>query len=163
VSAWLAAAYAVLALGLAWSLTGGTRWVRRIPFIVAAPVLGLALWLDRPNTAGWPSTAGPPAHAALVSAVVQEPDPVTADRGRIYLWLDLGTGEPRAYSVPYSRSAHEQVQRALSKLARRQRVELVSSRPGTRGGHGHGLRFAVQRLPRLPSKPGDEAQAAGGR
>lgn len=152
-SAWLAAAYACLALGLAWSLTGGVRWVRRVPFIVAAPVLGLALWLDRPNAAGWPSSDGPPAHAALVSAVVREPDPATADRGRIYLWLDVGSGEPRAYSVPYSRSAHEQVQRALAKLARRQRVEVVSSTRGPRGGgKGHGLQFAVERLPRLPVK-----------
>ena len=138
-SPWLAAAYAVLALGLAWSLTGGARWLRRIPFIVGAPVLAVALWLGRPDPAGWPSSGRLPAHADLVSAVVREPDPATSDRGRIFVWLDVGESSPRAFALPYSRALHEQVQRALGRIARRQPVSLVTARPGAGAGAGHGL------------------------
>jgi hypothetical protein len=157
-SPWLAAAYAALALGLAWSLTGGARWARRIPFIVGAPALAVALWLGRPDPAGWPSSARMPAHAALVSAFVREPDPATSDPGRIFLWLDVGGKAPRAYSLPYSRALHERVQQALSRLARSQSVEVSRGRPARTGtGRGRslrgGVRFVAGRPPQLPAKP----------
>jgi hypothetical protein len=150
VSAWLAAAYAVLALGLAWSLAGGTRWLVRVPFIVVAPAVALGLWLDRPNPAGWPRAAAPPARTSLVSAVVREPDPSTGDAGAIYLWLDVGGNAPRAFALPYSRRNHEQVAHALARLAHRQPVALVGA-PAGGATHGRTLRFAVER-PQLPQK-----------
>lgn len=163
-SAWLAAAYACLALGLGWSLGSGVRWRRRIPFIVAAPALALALWLGRPDPAGWPTARALPAHAGLVSALVREPDPAAADRGRIYLWLDVGRGRPRAFSVPYSRAAHRRVQQALGRLAHRQSVELVRARARTRGARmtsGSPVGFSFARRPPLPPKPADGPVAAG--
>jgi hypothetical protein len=162
-SAWLAAAYACLALGLGWSLASGARWRRRIPFIVAAPAIALALWLGRPDPAGWPAARALPAHAALVSALVHEPDPATADRGRIYLWLDVGRGKPRAFSVPYSREAHRRVQQALGRLAHRQSVELVRARVRTRGARtrsGSPVGFSFARRPPLPAKPADGTPVA---
>lgn len=159
-SAWLAAAYAALALGLAWSLTTAERWRRRVPFIVAAPALALALWLGRPDPAGWPSGARLPAHASLVSALVREPDPATSDRGRIFLWLDVGRKAPRAYSLPYSRALHEQVQAALQAVAHGQPIEVsgtVSTRRRGTSGHGAGahrstLHFYPQPRVLLPPK-----------
>jgi hypothetical protein len=157
-SAWLAGAYFVLALGLAWSLTESRNWARRIPFIVGAPLVAIGLWLGRPDPAGWPSGARPPAHAALVSAVVREPDPATADRGGIYLWLDVGARAPRAYGFPYSRSLHDRVQAALRQLAKQHPVE-VASRRRARGSGGSGgasgVRFQLHLAhpPGLPPKP----------
>ena len=153
-SAWLAAAYAVLVLGLAWSLTGGARWARRIPFIGAAPALAIALWRGRPDPAGWPSGARLPAHAEVVSALVREPDPATADKGRIYLWLDVGRSAPRAFELPYSRSLHEQVQRALAHLARRQPVRMAAaaSGPRSRSGRKGSIQFTLRRVSELPAK-----------
>ena len=135
-SAWLAAAYAMLTLGLAWALIGGGGWKRRIPYIVCAPALGIALWLDRPNPAGWPTTGKVPGNASLVSAVVDAPDPATSDPGRIYLWLDDGSGRPRAYALPYSRALHERVQRALRTMQRGRQVSV--GRAGRRAPAGHG-------------------------
>jgi hypothetical protein len=162
-SAWLAAAYACLALGLGWSLASGARWRRRIPFIVAAPAVALALWLGRPDPAGWPTARGLPAHAGLVSALVREPDPATADRGRIYLWLDVGRGAPRAFSVPYTREAHRRVQKALGRLAHRQSVQLVRAARarGTRTRSGPVVGFAFgRRPPPLPAKSSDGSPEA---
>lgn len=137
-SAWLACAYAALALGLGWTLAGGGDWRRRAPYIVLAPVVALALWLGRPNPAGWPTAAAVPAHAALQWALVDEPDPAAADPGRIYLWLDVGSRAPRAYALPYSRSLHEQVQRALTRVAHGQSVALDRSHANARRGRQQG-------------------------
>jgi hypothetical protein len=127
-SAWLAFAYAALVIGVGWTLAAGGDWRRRAPYVVLAPAVALALWLGRPNPAGWPTAAAVPAHAALQWALVDEPDPAAADPGRIYLWLDVGSRAPRAYALPYSRSLHEQVQRALKRVARGQSVALGRSR-----------------------------------
>ena len=133
-NAWLAAAYGVLALGLAWSLTGTGSWGRRAAYIVCAPPLALALWIGRPDPAGWPSTANLPPRAQLVWAEIDEPDPTVSDPGHIYLWLDVGGTAPRAFALAYTRRLHEQVQRALQavKHGRPMAVERTVSA----GGHG---------------------------
>lgn len=128
-SAWLAAAYAALALGLAWSLAGSASWWRRAPYIVCAPPLALALWLGRPDPAGWPSSAKVPAHAQLVWAVVDEPDAAVGDRGHVYLWLDVGAAAPRAYVLPYSRKLHDQVQKAMSAVKHGQPIGVGRAAP----------------------------------
>jgi len=124
-SGWLACAYAALALGLGWALVGRGGWKRRVPFIVCAPALALALWLGRADPAGWPTAATLPKQATLVWAQVDEPDPSAADPGRIYLWLNTGRPAPRAYSLPYTRSLHEQVQKALKALRRGDPIRMA--------------------------------------
>ncbi|HKB93846.1 MAG TPA: hypothetical protein VKC62_06410 [Gaiellaceae bacterium] len=157
-SPWLAAAYAALALGLAWSLAGSAAWRRRAAYIVCAPPLALALWLGRADPAGWPSGAKVPAQSSLVWGTVDEPDPVTGDRGHIYLWLDVGSSAPRAYALPYSRSLHEQVQQALNAIRHGQPITVSPNHArGTRrnggGGGGHGpVRFYAHPPIRLPPK-----------
>lgn len=160
-SAWLAAAYAVLALGFGWMLAAGAPWRRRAPFIVAAPALAFGLWLGRPDPTGWPSGAHIPAHASLQWAVVDEPDPSTTDPGHIYLWLDVGGTAPRAFALPYSRSLHEQVQHALTAVqhGRPMAVARSGASGSRRGRHAAaGQRSVVhfyRHLPvRLPPKHG---------
>jgi hypothetical protein len=138
VSAWLAAAYAALALGLGWMLAGDGAWRWRAPYIVLAPAVAVGLWLWRPNTAGWPTTARVPPHASLVWSVVREPDPSTSDRGRIYVWLDVGKASPRAYSLPYTRALHKQVQSALKAVAHGRPVGVAGTLAARhRAGRGH--------------------------
>jgi hypothetical protein len=168
VSPWLAAAYGALALGLGWTLTAGPGWRRRVPYIVCAPALALALWLDRPDTAGWPSRARTPARANLVWASVDEPNPALSDPGHIYLWLDVGAAAPRAYSLPYSRPLQERLQRALQAIQRHRPVEVArtTGRPIRRQAGGrhasqqsNSLRFRPGKAAMLPPKP-DGAAAA---
>jgi hypothetical protein len=158
-SPWLVLAYGALALGLAWVVAGGTPWIWRAPFIVLAPALAVALWLGRPNPAGWPTGSSLPRHASLQWALVDEPDPATGDRGRIYLWLDVGKRAPRAYSLPYSRSLHREVQHALAAVAHgRPMTVALQAAFLRRRGHGASLRhnrIHVYPTPpvRLPPKP----------
>lgn len=141
-SPWLAAAYALLALGVGWALARSGDWRTRAAYIVCAPLVALGLWLGRPNPAGWPSKAGTPAHAQLLWAQVDEPDPATADPGRIYLWVDVGAKAPRAYSIPYSRPLHEQVQHALTALQHGTPIGLARTAAGAHGARQRGTRSA---------------------
>jgi hypothetical protein len=119
-------------------LAGDRAWRWRAPYIVLAPAVAVALWLWRPNTAGWPTTAHVPQHASLVWSVVREPDPSTSDPGRIYVWLDVGKDSPRAYSLPYTRALHKQVQGAMNAVAHGRPVEVSGTRTARRGsGRGH--------------------------
>lgn len=168
-SPWLAAAYCALALGLGWLLAGGRRWRTKAVYVVCAPALALALWLGRPDPTGWPSRDAVPVHAQLVSALVDEPDPTNGDPGRIYLWLDLGAPAPRAFSLPYSRRLHEQVQRALDAVRHGTPV-AVAHTPALgahRAGAGHGLRAPLRFYPhppaQLPPKVDPASPLIGGR
>jgi|GEM_PF-3557873 len=132
-SPWLAAAYCALALGLGWLLAGGRRWRTKAVYVVYAPAVALALWLGRPDASGWPSRDAVPANAQLVSALVDEPDPMSGDPGRIYLWLDLGTAAPRAFSLPYSRALHERVEHALNAVRHGTAVAVARASASARG------------------------------
>lgn len=155
---WLAAAYAALALGLAWSLAGSVQWRRRAAYIVCAPPLALALWLGKPNPAGWPTTASFPKGAQLVWATVDEPDPSVSDAGHVYLWLDVGKTAPRAYDLPYSEQLQRQVLRALEavKHGRPMGVARVPRHGGggrpVPGSHRMQLRFFPHPPVVLPPK-----------
>jgi hypothetical protein len=145
VSPWLAASYGALALGLAWSITGTASWRRRVPYIVCAPPLALALWLGRPDPAGWPSSSRAPKLSQLVWAQIDEPDPAVSDPGHVYLWLDVGDTAPRAYVLPYSRRLHEQVQRALKAVKQGRPIGVTSAVTG----RGHGQRIPGHRPDRI--------------
>lgn len=131
---WLSAAYAALALGLAWSLAGSVQWRRRAAYIVCAPPLALALWLGKPDPAGWPTTGSVPKGAQLVWAAVDEPDPSVSDPGHVYLWLDVGKTAPRAYDLPYSEQLQRQVMRALKAV--KQGRPIGVARAARHGGGG---------------------------
>jgi hypothetical protein len=169
VSTWLVGAYAALTLGLAWALIGSGGWRRRVPFVVATPALAFGLWLGQPDASGWPSVNKVPKQAALVWARVDEPDTASGNRGRIYLWLDTGAPAPRAYELPYTRSLHEQVQKALKSVQHGKPIEVARVKRGrkpvrgqrsTQGNHAHQsaaeatstLRFYPQPPVLLPPK-----------
>jgi hypothetical protein len=159
-NAWLAFAYAALALGLGWVLAGDLAWRWRVPYIVAGPLVALALWLGRPDPAGWPTSMHVPAHASLQWALVDEPDPATADPGRIYLWLDVGRPSPRAFSLPYTRRLHTQVQHALRDV---QHGRPVAVAPGSASGPRVNARKDAGTLRFYPHPPTALPPKTGGR
>lgn len=112
-------AFVVLASSLLWLLIGAKgHWLVKTVFSGAAIAFGLAVWFALESYAGWPTTETLPKKFRLNWAVVNEPV-------AIYVWAsDVNPPErwwferkpldsPRAYQIPYSRSQHEQTEKAL--------------------------------------------------
>lgn len=157
----LLAVYVGLALLGTLLVTSGTQdWRLRLVVIVTVPVLSFALWQAAQPPLGWPTSHKQPQQAGFLWGVIREPDPQTNDPGRIFLWLDVGTNQPRAFALPYTRQLHRQVQAAMDAVKHGTPV-AVSVRPG-RPGHrpkGQGQRGAALRFYRhppvvLPAKQG---------
>jgi hypothetical protein len=137
-NAWLAAATSVLVLMGTWLLANNGVWWRRLPLVTASVVLAFGLWLSVPDTAGYPTSAPMPAHAGFVWGLIDEPDPQTGDKGRIFLWLDVGKSRPRAFTLPYTRQLHRQVQAAMNATRHGQRVDVARAKKRGRHGRGRG-------------------------
>lgn len=148
----------VVVVLLTWLLTSARgNWKVRAVVIVAAPLVAAALWLGRPSTAGWPTTARP-AESLFVWAQVREPNPSAGDQGEIFVWLlPDGSVRPRAYEFPYSRKLHEQVQRAMGGVKHGAQVGVSRAR-SRQGSRGQNARSALLFYPHppilLPAKQG---------
>ena len=87
---------------------------------------------------GWPVADTPPAEFALVWAKVEEPSAI--DPGRIYLWhVPPGEQRPRSIVMPYSRPAHEKLEKGKRGVAAGEPVNMKAEKPaqgapGTDGG-----------------------------
>ena len=132
----------------------GRDWRVRLVAIVAAPLLAFALWQAAQPPQGWPTGHPIPRSAGFLWGVIREPQ--TGDPGRIYVWLDVGADRPRAFSLPYTRRLHRQVQAAVD--ATKHGHSITVTRPH---GHGHvrrdgqhssALRFYPHPPVRLPAK-----------
>ncbi len=114
----LIASYAALALVLL-SLHIYSSWSFSIKAATTLIVLSFCAitYKSYPGLLGWPvPSSSLPSRLYLVAVEVQEPDD-------IYLWakdLDQGLGDrrPRAYRVSYSKSLHENAERAGSNIRR---------------------------------------------
>lgn len=147
---WLAAAYVVLLLAVAWLLAAQAGWRLKLALIAAAPLLGFALWQASRPLEGWPAPLKPPAAARFEWGIVDEPDPLTGDRGAIYLWLlPADAAKPRAYRLPYTRSLHRQVQAALDAQKHGRSTTVTRGQHG-RKGHADGQRGPLRFYPAPP-------------
>lgn len=113
-------AFVLLVSSLLWLLIGAKgHWLTKTIFSGTAVAFGLAVWFALESYAGWPTTENLPKKFRLNWAVVNEPV-------AIYVWAsDVNpperrwferkpTDSPRAYQIPYSRSQHEQTEKALA-------------------------------------------------
>ena len=124
--------YAGLTLLTGLFIAGGGRDLRiRIVGIVVTPLLAFALWQAAQPPKGWPTSAPVQKSATFLWGVIREPQ--TDDPGRIFVWLDVGGTQPRAYSLPYTRQLHRRVQAAMN--ATKHGHSIAVSRP-RRGGQG---------------------------
>lgn len=158
-TAWLAAAYAILLLAACWTLARAASIKVAAFFTAAAVALSAGLWLAIPDTSGYPTAHQPPKVASLIWGVVDEPDPQSGDPGRIYLWLDNGHGVPRAYRLPYTRQLHRQLQAGLQAIKHGQQMAVTHTvhgssrgRTGSRNGEHGAWRIYPQPPPGLPPK-----------
>lgn len=128
--------YAGLVLAICWYFTGSRRdWRITLTLAVVLPALAFADWKAVQPPLGWPSRQPQPRQAGFLWGVIREPDPQASDRGRIFLWLDVGTDRPRAYSLPYTRQLHRQVQAAIDATKHGRTITVAHVATGHRPGH----------------------------
>lgn len=130
----IAVAFLCLAALTLWTVIGARGpWQAKLALIVVVTAYTFAVWHALGSFTGWPTTEPFPKRALYMSSVVVEPTAET--KGAIYVWVippDKGglleyrnsQSEPRAYRLPYTRPAHEQIQKANEMAAKGQRVEL---------------------------------------
>lgn len=119
---------------------------------------GLALYYIPSNFMGWPTIQAIPDSSRVLSIKVQEPD--RNSTGAIYFWLNThptekkvlliefldprkaflyyGKTEPKAYKLPYSRSLHERIIRALKKKSRIPGGQMIIGQERKKKGKGSG-------------------------
>lgn len=149
----LLAVYTGLALlGGLLVVDGGRDWRLRGAAIVVAPLLAFALWQAAQPPRGWPTTARTPRQATFLWGAIREPDPQTGDPGRVFIWADIGSPQPRAYSLPYTRRLHRQVQAAIGQTKHGHTVTVTRQQAGRRGQRIDRLRFYPHPPVRLPAK-----------
>lgn len=118
----LVAGYILLAaLLLSINLYSAWSWPVKITTIVITSAFYTISYFSFPPLLGWPTKAALPTHFRLLSSEVQEPDKETGDNGAIFLWLKkIGDNSaytpPRSHSLRYSKSLHEEVIGAQSKI-----------------------------------------------
>ena len=77
-------------------------------------VLGAAFYithfLSLNGLGGWPAALTLPQEFELHAFTIVEPNSIQNESGHIYLWIqETGDAEPRAYSLPYRSSVHDQL------------------------------------------------------
>lgn len=147
--------FAVLVLPvLALALVAGRarRAVPAVALTLAAAILGLAYaagaeLLGRPKPLRLAALERGAGEAVVLAS--------SYDEGRaIFLWLVLpGAAEPRAYVLPWSQQAAEELLRA-ERAAEERGTQVVMRDPFGTGDTSSEGRFEALELPPLPPKPG---------
>lgn len=178
----LVAAYVVLAallLSIAiWNRLGW--WIKASGIVVTAVFFFVSFYAVK-NMLGWPTSDALPDRFEILYARIQEPDEVTRVEGAIYVWAMTLAGEgpidesdiykpgaldtrlaqdqaPRAYRVPYTRFAHEQVNEALVKLQQGVRqIGVTDRKPRKPGEHAPQSRYSFYDRPDPILPPKDTA------
>ena len=130
--------FAILSGLLLWAVIYARGpWLAKLALIVTVPLYGVFVWHSIEQWKGYPAAVDPPKEAALVAQLVDEPR-------AIFVWL-VAPGEdiPRAYELPYSRAAHQQLANAQALLEAGVSVGFL---------HNQGLYEAYELPPGLPSK-----------
>ncbi|HZY69281.1 MAG TPA: hypothetical protein VFE52_11870 [Devosia sp.] len=105
----LAGAYAVIVVLLVMVLLASSLPLLARAAVVSVGIAGMFVtYLNVGELRGWPSDTALPQSFQLLWGRVVEPDPVTEDRGHVFLWVEqldesnFPSGRPRAYQLPYS-------------------------------------------------------------
>ena len=178
----LVAAYVALAaLLLSIAIWNRLAWWIRAGAIVVTAAFFFVSFQSMKNILGWPTTAPLPDRFEILHARIQEPDEAMRVEGAIYVWamtlpgegpvdaadiykpgaIDTRVGQdqmPRAYRIPYTRFAHEQVNEALIKMQEGVRqIGVTDRRPRKPGEHAPQSRYSFYDRPDpiLPPKDPD--------
>ena len=150
--------YALPVALLAWIWLSSKTGIRiKLLVTLCLPLLYGAHWFGLQNLRGWPAYQSLPNQFQLLAADVVEPDPSLSDAGKINLWVRLTeAGEPRAYSLPYTRKLHQMLfdtkQRMQAGQTQFGRLYDSSSNRGAAIGNNQKLEFQNATRSILPEK-----------
>lgn len=156
----LVAAYVLLAaLLLSITIWNRVRWWIKAATIVITCGFFFISFLSVRQILGWPTNSGLPDRFELIWAFVEEPDETARTAGGVYVWAMTlpGSGSvdpaevhqpgvidtrikrgqlPRAYKLPYTRYAHEDVEKAITKMVDGVRqIGVTQRKPKKPGEH----------------------------
>jgi hypothetical protein len=120
----LVASYILLAvLLLSINLYSKWSWQIKATATIVTSAFYVLSYFSFPPLLGWATTEPLPTHFRLLSSDVRQPDKITGDEGAIFLWAKkienvASYNPPRSYKIPYSKSLHEAVIGAQSKIDR---------------------------------------------
>lgn len=151
----LTVAFILLSAIILWFVIGAKgQWSLKAACIAFTLYFSLSLAQSLPKMMGWPSTEKIPSQFEIHWGLVEEPDKITGESGRIYLWLTPQNEDsspswlisfhateedsPRAYSIPYSRDNHEKIDQAVQQIKAGNRVGggVSEGEEGKEGGEG---------------------------
>ena len=98
---------ALLALMLSGRGQRHPVWLLTV-ILVLLPVFYIGHYLMLQELKGRPSSAELPERFRLLAFDITEPDPNTAEPGRILIWIDgIGERDPRVHELPYRKQLHQ--------------------------------------------------------
>ena len=78
--------------------------------VISGAAFYIAHFLSLDGLGGWPAALTLPQEFELHAFTIVEPNSIQNEAGHIYVWIqETGDAEPRAYSLPYSSSVHDQL------------------------------------------------------
>lgn len=108
---------ALLALMLSGRGQRHPVWLMTL-ILVLLPVFYIGHYLMLQELKGRPSSAELPERFRLLAFDITEPDPNTAEPGRILLWIDgIGERDPRVHELPYGKQLHQTLVAARERQA----------------------------------------------
>ena len=126
----LTGAYTFVAALLAYLvILSRTHWVFKTLSTLATAVLIPLTFYGVGELRGLPSDGPVPQSFRMLWAQVDEPNPLTGDKGHVFLWLqrldakNYPVGQPRAYQLPYSRDLQVKVKQAQVKIAQGSKIQ----------------------------------------
>ena len=192
----IAIGFVLIAALVLWFVIGSKgHWAVKAVMIVLSLYFCLSVGFSVNEFMGWPTDDKLPPKFLVHWAVVDEPDIKLGDEGSIYVWIKPigkheveykewnnyllsfydGKSRPRAYRIPYSRTLHEQTQKAIDTILRGEGVGGTNGEKGSgkgkkrSGGKGNGkaagdggrsltrngsIEFHKLPPPKLPDKEG---------
>lgn len=168
-----ALSFLIISCLLLWAVVYSRgHWGWKVPVIVLVPLWIFAVWFALESFSGYPTTQTLPKRALFVWGFYIDPDPLTHQKGAIYIWVILPkthsanplaytSADPRAYKLPYDEPTAEQVQKATQQTQAGKQVEIRTgsakiTHSGKNGsGSSHGKpHFRDYTLPpgQLPAK-----------
>lgn len=177
----VAAYVAVAALLLSIVIWNRVRWQIRAASIVVTAAFFVVSFYSVKHMMGWPTDDPLPDRFEILYARIQEPDATLRVEGAIYVWAMTLPGDgpidarnihrpgaldtrvqpdqaPRAYRIPYTRFAHEQVNDALIKIMDGVRqIGVTDRKPRKPGEYAPQAKFSFYDRPDPILPPKDDA------